>query len=214
MVLELHPMVETDFDDFARISRSSFQGGIADLLTLGDLTPEVLASTRDRHLGHFRDDPHSRYVKVVDSDTKAIVAVAYWEIRQEERPMEQFLEDTGPVPIPPTAHPEAWEEFFGYLTHARRNVMGNGPIAFLHLLTTHPDYQRRGAGAIIMKWGCEQADKYRVRAFLEASQKGKGLYEKFGFKEVERKVFDLSKWGGDSVDIMTLMFRDAEPVPS
>lgn len=51
----------------------------------------------------------------------------------------------------------------------------------LDMLCTHPEYRRRGAGGMLVSWGCERADADRVAAYVDASPSGKPLYEKFGF---------------------------------
>ena len=63
-------------------------------------------------------------------------------------------------------------------------------MADLDTLGTHPDYQRRGAGSMIVQWGCDMADRDGVAAYVDASKEGAGLYKKFGFE-------DLSKPGAD-----------------
>jgi hypothetical protein len=36
---------------------------------------------------------------------------------------------------------------------------------------------------MIVQWGCDRADKAGVLAYIDASEKGKGLYQKFGFED-------------------------------
>ncbi len=54
------------------------------------------------------------------------------------------------------------------------------------MLATHPTHQGKGAGSQLMRWGLVQADEQNVEAYLEASPDAVPLYEKFGFREVER----------------------------
>lgn len=51
----------------------------------------------------------------------------------------------------------------------------------LDTVATHPDYQRRGAGSMLVKWGCDLADAQGVSAYVDASKDGAPLYAKFGF---------------------------------
>lgn len=51
------------------------------------------------------------------------------------------------------------------------------------MLATHPQWERRGAGSMIIQWGCDRADEAGVVAYIDASKKGKGLYQKFGFED-------------------------------
>lgn len=80
----------------------------------------------------------------------------------------------------------------------------------LHILCTLPDHHRRGAGGMLVRWGLEQADKTGLRSYLEASEAGRPLYERLGFREVEVKLFDLSKYGGHGIDRGTVMMREPE----
>ena len=49
---------------------------------------------------------------------------------------------------------------------------------------------------MLLKWGIEESERRGIPAYLEASEKGRPLYEKFGFKCVDYLVLDFSKWGG------------------
>ena len=51
----------------------------------------------------------------------------------------------------------------------------------LDTLGTHPDYWRRGAGSLLVKWGCDLADADGVSAYVDASKDGAPLYAKYGF---------------------------------
>lgn len=75
--------------------------------------------------------------------------------------------------------------------------------------TKDPDHQRRGAGAMLVKWGCSQADKAGLPAFLEASDAGKKLYERNGFAAVHTEYFDLSKYDPSltGLEANTVMIR-------
>lgn len=54
----------------------------------------------------------------------------------------------------------------------------------LDMLGTHPDYRCRGAGSILVRWGCEIADREGVGAYIDASKAGIPLYAKHGFVDL------------------------------
>jgi GNAT superfamily N-acetyltransferase len=56
----------------------------------------------------------------------------------------------------------------------------------LEIVATDPTYQGKGAGSQLMRWGLKQADEKHVEAFLEASPDAVPLYERLGFREVDR----------------------------
>lgn len=63
---------------------------------------------------------------------------------------------------------------------------------------THPDYQRRGAGLMLLKWGCNLADECGVAAYVDASKAGAKLYEKCGFVDETEPgpsdVASMARW--------------------
>ncbi|KAJ8060886.1 hypothetical protein OCU04_009967 [Sclerotinia nivalis] len=48
-------------------------------------------------------------------------------------------------------------------------------------ITTDPKHQKRGAGSMLVKWGVNMADSLNGEAYLEATEMGRPVYEKFGF---------------------------------
>lgn len=57
----------------------------------------------------------------------------------------------------------------------------------LEVMATHPECQRRGLASTVVQWACERADGEGVEVYLDASMKGRPLYERFGFvAEVDR----------------------------
>jgi len=74
----------------------------------------------------------------------------------------------------------------------------------LYILFTHPDYQRRGAGSIHVKWGTDLADRLLVPCWVEASPFGHHLYKENGFRDVEKVQTRTKKW----VSEYTVMRRE------
>lgn len=77
----------------------------------------------------------------------------------------------------------------------------------LKLLSTHSDHQRRGAGALLLKWGSEQADRIGADCYLEATTTGRPLYEKFGYRQVGMFNLDMTRFGGPDDANICLMAR-------
>lgn len=71
----------------------------------------------------------------------------------------------------------------------------------------HPDFQRRGAGSMLVEYGCKRADELGVIAVLGATDQGKGLYLKHGFKVIYEQEFDLRPFGFDSTETKRSMLR-------
>ncbi|KID93157.1 Acyl-CoA N-acyltransferase [Metarhizium guizhouense ARSEF 977] len=161
----------------------------------------------------LEEDPACRWVKVVDTELEAeghdgMIAFSKWYIWETPR-------DT----LPPTrqwgpgTNPEACELFFGGMRREWIQRMASKPHVYLKLLHTDPKHQRRGAGSLLLKWGTTEADRLGLPAYLESSEEGYALYERHGWREVGKLVVDLSKWGGPSDTISTLMLREPVPKP-
>lgn len=83
---------------------------------------------------------------------------------------------------------------------ARQDVMGDRPCLMLDTLATHPDFTRRGAATLLLKWGADEADKMGTECYLTSSMMARPLYEKMGFVLVRDMWFDRVPWGGEGVD--------------
>lgn len=78
----------------------------------------------------------------------------------------------------------------------------------LDLLGTLPEYQGRGIGSAMLKWGMEKADAWQTRIFLEATPEGVSLYIKNGWKPLEEVTLDYRPFGGVGSESFVLMMRD------
>ena len=55
---------------------------------------------------------------------------------------------------------------------------------YLGMLACHPDYQRRGAGEMLCRWGLDKAKAEHLAVTLFASPMGVRLYRRLGFRDV------------------------------
>jgi predicted N-acetyltransferase YhbS len=55
----------------------------------------------------------------------------------------------------------------------------------LSFICTDPQYQRQGAGTLLVKWGITQARNKKVKVYLESTIDAKSMYEKLEFRAVE-----------------------------
>lgn len=77
----------------------------------------------------------------------------------------------------------------------------------LNNLFADPAHRGRGAGGQLLQWGCTKADEDDLPVYLESSSKAQPLYERYGFVSLEKKYFDLAKYGGEGQDWNTAMVR-------
>ncbi len=54
----------------------------------------------------------------------------------------------------------------------------------LRMLATLPEFQRKGAGTALCKWGIEQAKQDQVPVTLLSSPMGHSLYSSLGFADI------------------------------
>lgn len=77
----------------------------------------------------------------------------------------------------------------------------------LRILIADPAHQRRGAGSLLVKWGCHKADEHGLMTVLTASEAGLRVYLKHGFKVVKETHLDLRPFGVDETEIRRNMIR-------
>ncbi|KAF4458422.1 hypothetical protein FALBO_14848 [Fusarium albosuccineum] len=71
-------------------------------------------------------------------------------------------------------------------------------------LGVSPKCQRTGIGKRLVQWGLDRCDEERVPAVLEASEPGRGLYEKMGFRQIGKSEFDKGR------QIQPVMLREVQ----
>ncbi|KAF2792099.1 acyl-CoA N-acyltransferase [Melanomma pulvis-pyrius CBS 109.77] len=158
------------------------------------------------------------YLKCVDSATGAVVAGAKWRymghLSPSGAPLPRTLDEVKKeLELPPPyeeSDPAVFNAIFGLFAQNKLETMGTRPYYVLDTLVTHPEHHRRGAGGLLVKWGCDRADELGVEAFLEASLMGEPLYRRFGFVPVKEVGIDLRKFGGDEEMRFILMRRPAK----
>lgn len=90
-------------------------------------------------------------------------------------------------------NPDRRTIFLAARQHCMEKFLGPGGIDkvwCLKVLSVHPDFQRRGVGTALLDWGLSHARSQGEEVYLEASEFGKGLYLKKGFKEVGELIVD------------------------
>jgi len=156
-------------------------------------------------------DKGSYVFKAVDTDAdNKIIGVANWHVHPEQRDSEELKKNFGQTLAIPEVNAEARKAFMENINQSRAEIMGGAPVVMLGTLTIRPEYQRKGVGTLLMKYGIEEADRLGIRSYLEASAAGKGLYLRYGYKPVKNIEFDTRPYGGDFTDIHTVMIREPE----
>ncbi|KFY15947.1 hypothetical protein V492_01664 [Pseudogymnoascus sp. VKM F-4246] len=158
-------------------------------------TPGMREWHRDWHVGNFQTKPNVKYLKVVDTESKdeqgrpRIAAFATWDTAMAEERGHRF------PPWHPDCPQQECEDFINGLEAERKRVMGDLKNYYLDTVATHPDYQRRGAGSMLVNWGCDLADKDGVSAYVDASKNGAPLYKKYGFVDYSPPGIEVAAMG-------------------
>ncbi|CRG90446.1 hypothetical protein PISL3812_07490 [Talaromyces islandicus] len=148
----------------------------------------------------MRTMPEVRLYKAVAFDKEKgeqdgkVVGFGGWRFYTDPFPEQDTWEDK---PWEFARNPQACNEFFGRLARAKTKYMGGKRFAWLEILAVHPDYQGLGVGKKLIQAGLDDAAELALdKAYLEATEAGYPLYKKFGWKDVDEVIVDLTKYGG------------------
>jgi GNAT superfamily N-acetyltransferase len=150
-------------------------------------------------------DPETHVVKMVDQENGNIAAMARWVLPGKDgSPQPGSAEDRWPEFTNDVDRTLA-DPLFAAMARGRQEFMGDRkhycklaesilladvtlPLqdmlltkAVLELLQVVEEYKGRGAGSLMIKYGCDLADKDGLEAYLDASMDGFPLYQRFGF---------------------------------
>ncbi|PNP37681.1 hypothetical protein TGAM01_v203400 [Trichoderma gamsii] len=209
MPLRIAPATEADMIRSSEIEKRAYGPNKSSAVFF----PGEGMKTEDRiaiMIARKNEEPAFQMMKVVDTDLEAkgedgIIACTLWFIWSGDLRPSKPKRTWGPG-----TNVEACDAFFGEMDRRWWARFEGKPHVYLKLLHTDPDHQRRGAGSKCLEWGTAEADRLGLVSYLESSEEGRPLYEKFGFKEVDRIVVDLSKWGASTQAKAYQMVR--EPV--
>lgn len=69
-------------------------------------------------------------------------------------------------------------------------------LAVWTTLMVHPAYQRKGIGSAMLQYGFETLGADKVLIWLITQMRGRDLYQKFGFEDVDVLDIDFSEYTG------------------
>lgn len=209
MTLEILPVAEDNVNTFTLTAIEAFQSGVGHLLT-GHNTPENVEKKNASTMKSLKEDPSTKLLQVVDTETGEMVAGAMWNIYDKGH-TEEELDKMFARSTPEQGYRAEFEPLYEHLASNKREIMGIRPYAYLNILFTNPQHHRRGAGAMLVKWGVDRADELGIEAYHESSIEARKLYERFGYKAVKAVEFDMADYGRPElgVDVNALMYREA-----
>ncbi|KAI0112714.1 acyl-CoA N-acyltransferase [Hypoxylon sp. NC0597] len=75
-------------------------------------------------------------------------------------------------------------------------ILAEKPYIKLEYLAVHPENKGKGIATALVETGIRQAEKIGLPIFVMSYKAGRGVYERLGFKEVDRVIQDDSQYGG------------------
>lgn len=123
------------------------------------------------------------------------------ETQMQQQQQQQRVEEL----ISAVADPELAGSYLAGQSERHERIMARREHWYLALICAAPGAEGRGVGSGLVRWGADRADADGCAAYLEASPEGRPLFEKFGWRVVER----LELLGGAYVECS--MVRDAVP---
>ncbi|KAF1983835.1 acyl-CoA N-acyltransferase [Aulographum hederae CBS 113979] len=214
MSLEVSPISPSDLEATVGVWMAAFEEGIGAAL----MNPSDPAVDFPRHVSHLQKDLKEdkenilRIFKCVDTATGEIAGIAEWHFylrEQTDEELDKHLERPKPGD---DSYRECDEVIYDWLKGERRKDMGNRAYIYLYILAIRPQYQRKGVGSALLEHGLQQVDEFGLESYLEASMQGKPLYERFGFRVVNEREFDMTVFGKEGTDRNATMLRPAKTV--
>ncbi|KAH8698934.1 acyl-CoA N-acyltransferase [Talaromyces proteolyticus] len=163
--------------------------------------------------------------KAVDSETGAVVGTSRWEIHYQDEDVSKTIEEQAKeriTPPMPQARIDATYAFGAMLARVQRETLAKPALekgadpnsvkkmykrVSLDLLVVDKEHQGKGIGKALLQWGLDQADRLGLIAYLEATQEGRPLYEKYGFEPVKEDIFRFSSPDFEGELAYTIMIR-------
>ncbi|KAF2157619.1 hypothetical protein K461DRAFT_21701 [Myriangium duriaei CBS 260.36] len=231
----LRRMLPRDVAAYERIMDAAFGDSMNAMIYPNGKSAADVAWNHDMLLKHMTRDAHyMTYLAVFDTsaptppedlahlspdDREAarsegrMAGHSAWKIHPRDRTqaeLDAIAAEASGDGYPPSGHRALLDDFYAALGDAKKRHLGTKAHVLLHMLATDPDYHRRGIGSMQIRWGIEETDRLGVVSYLEASEDGKALYERYGYHEVEKLDFDCRKHIGGEEVAHTIMIRPAK----
>lgn len=151
-----------------------------------------IKSTSRHHVGQ-KTNEKVHYEVAVDQEG-AIVGLLRWSLadvqEREEKDVGQLIESVTSSKLELLGvnrfNPSLFKRFlYATATKHDQHFAGKGAHVVLHTLATLPSHQKQGIGSALMDLFTQRIDSLQLCAYLEATDAGKHLYERYGFSIVE-----------------------------
>ncbi|KAG8626935.1 hypothetical protein KVT40_005880 [Elsinoe batatas] len=232
--LILRPMLPRDSEAYLRIIDTAFNTTMtAMFFPNGKTDADMDWSRKSLHNSMTRDAHYIKHLVCIDTSSSPlasdlarlspseaaqsksegrIAGVSVWKIYPKDRSKAELDAESAlsnEAGLPPTGNEEAFGGFFGAIKSCKEKYLKGKAHVLLNILATDPEYHRRGIGGMHLRWGLAEADRLNVVAYLEGSDDGVPLYERYGFEGKERLPFDSKKFVAKGMEHL-IMIRPAK----
>jgi GNAT superfamily N-acetyltransferase len=211
----ISPVKVEDVPAIAEIAESSFEDDRhTQMKGMGDGCKFDMKEYTLRSMPQYLKRPHLVVLKAVDNETGEIMGVCNWGFKRippEEMPVvEGRVQPPADSPAPPKEEEkEDNEEAFEtdpierlqsrtskHLHDFMEQTMGPDGVRCLYIMgiTVSPQFQGRGVGKALLRFGTDFCDEKGVFAWVHSSEGAWGMYEKCGFQIVEKLDIDLDEY--------------------
>ncbi|KAE9363739.1 hypothetical protein N431DRAFT_564342 [Stipitochalara longipes BDJ] len=179
----------SDIDELAEVLDKTY----TDDPIVSQLMPTV--ATEDRvtfWAGWLRGDfskPGEKMFKMVESDSGKIVAFL-----KARYPAPKVVNaDEEQAGLPEGSNAELFGHWFGNMEHFEDKHLNFEEDFFVHVISTLPEYHRKGLGSRLLNHFLHDADNAGAKTYLQATEAGAGLYPRLGWKDIEDMVTNTPK---------------------
>ncbi|KAK5076778.1 hypothetical protein LTS08_005949 [Lithohypha guttulata] len=137
-------------------------------------------------LDYWQKDKLQYTYKCVDTETDKIVGMSLWDYHWKERSDEE--RKLPAVDWLQGEQKDRAEEFIRAFWQRKEELIGGKRHVYCHVVAVHPQYQRRGIGALLTQPGIDVAQQLEVPLYLEATDNATKLYSKLGFEKLNPGV--------------------------
>lgn len=203
-VVTIAPATAADLPTLAHIMPLAMQADLINRMLFPDsvydltLTSKSLLSSYE---AEFRK-PNMHFFKATDTATGKIVGFGNLSFVDKTAPTAMPLAKEAvksePPSLPEGMHMAFAARLFGSLAAKRTQHMSAYP-RYAHWSGLHvaPTHQRRGIGSALLKYGLETLEAGALPIWLSTQMRGRNLYLKWGFEDVDSVDIDLTEFGGD-----------------
>ena len=199
MQFEIRPLPKEDAREAALLVQAAYKNNPFRQLLWPDGTPSGLVDKVLERIEKTLSDPECSAVQIYDTSAQKMAALALWNYTRPKNDEEWDREAVERPDSLGTLSPTSKDIIVPFLleeTAAKRRIMGSTRWWELDTLSTAPEYQRKGLGSMLMKWGIEQLEERSVPSVIVSTEAGKSTYLKHGYETLGTWGIELGNHGG------------------